>query len=37
MHDREGWEWLRCGDAFVAYASQAVVGRHEQVVSADVG
>ena len=37
MYDWEGWGWLRCGDVFVAYASQAVIGRHEQVVPADVG
>ena len=37
VYDREVRNGLRFRDAFVAYACKAVIGGHEEVVSADVG
>ena len=37
VYDREVRNGLRFRDAFVAYAGEAVIGGHEEVVSADVG
>ena len=37
VYDREVRYGLRFRDAFVAYACKAVIGGHEEVVSADVG
>ena len=37
VYDREVRNGLRFRDAFVAYACEAVIGGHEEVVSADVG
>ena len=37
MYDREVRNGLRFRDSFVAYAGEAVVCGHEEVVSADVG
>ena len=37
VYDREVRNRLRFRDAFVAYACKAVIGGHEEVVSADVG
>ena len=37
VYDGEVRNWLRFRDAFVAYAGEAVVCGHEEVVPADVG
>ena len=36
MYDRKVWNGFGFGDMFVADARQAVIGRHEQIVTADV-
>ena len=35
-HDGKGWQWLRLRNSLITDASQAVIGRHEQVVSGDM-